>query len=110
VFTATACFTDKDGGLGCSSRTIEVLSAAEAAQLLEDTILALKLSGGTEASLTSALDVASAAFDAGRTTPGVKLVESFIIRVEAAAGSRIDAEDAEVLIYLANRIIDSATS
>lgn len=89
-----------------SDRFLEALNVESAFEDLDDTIVDLELSQGTENSLTSKLDNALKSLEKDNDGAAINQLKAFINQVEAKRGKELSDEEADYLIATAETIID----
>ena len=97
--------TDTAGNISSVTHSYTVLSPAEAAGNMVQTVADLDLPAGAEGSLTAKLDAAIAALDRGSDKAAVNNLNAFKNYVRAQSGKKINESDADTLIAEAERII-----
>ena len=113
TFTARGLIADKDGGTTSYDVPITVLSPAEALARLLDLVESMNFQQGIDNSLDAKLDAAAGALaelDNNNNAAASNTLQAFINSVEAQRDSKITAEQADSLIALAQRIIDSLSA
>jgi hypothetical protein len=109
-FTARGRIIDKDGGFTEYTVVITVLAPDEAIVDLVDTVKGLNLQQGIENGLDAKLDAALQALDdlnANNDIAAINSLQAFINAVETQRGKQLTDEQANMLISVAQRIIDS---
>jgi hypothetical protein len=96
----------------CSSTKISYLDIAVSIPGISDTIDDMVIDGSIEnsgiaRSLAATLDQATAAIERGDTRTAIRMLNNFIIRVDAQAGINMTQEAADELIALAQAMLDS---
>jgi streptogramin lyase len=91
-------------GIGGMKNAIE--SPEIATQYLIAEIEGMGLPQGLENSLVTLLETSISKMEKGRYENAVNLLEAFIHHVEALSGKKIDSEQADILVYFAQGIIE----
>jgi hypothetical protein len=112
IFTVEVCVTDKDGGVGCDSMMITVLTPEEALDNLGDDVDDLEtmavLTMGQANSLTSKTAAATSKLEMGNKVAALNQLMAFINHVEAlVTGGVLTPAEGQALIDQVNLIIDS---
>lgn len=110
IYSAKGQIKDKDGGYSYYTVAITVQTPSEAISDLVDLVYSLNLQNGIENSLDAKLDSALNALDDINQNNDVAAINSlyaFINAVEAQRDSKITSAEADELIALAQRIINS---
>ena len=103
--TVTCVATDPSGNQASATFHITVLSAQTQVGNLKSTVASLGLPSGTATSLTTKLDAAFAAANAGDVVTACVYLQDFINETQAQAGKKkVSASDAQTLIAEAQRI------
>ena len=105
--TITLTVTDSEGASGTGTTTVTVQTPAEATTDLITRVESLELSSGIENGLTSKLDNAIEKLNKGNERTAVNQLNAFINQVKAQRGKKIPTEEADALIAMAQRIIES---
>ena len=93
---------------GASTLTVKATPQA-ATQALIDTVNGMKLPNGITTSLDSKLNATIASMSAGNDKAAVNQLNAFIHEVNAQAGRKIAAEQAQTLVYDAKAIISAVS-
>lgn len=112
MFTVGVCVTDKDGGVGCDSTMITVLTPEEALENLGDDIDDLEtmavLTTGQANALTQKTAAATNKLDMGNKVAALSQLMAFINHVNAlVTGGVLTPSEGQTLIDQVNLIIDS---
>lgn len=107
-YIVTLTVVDNDGATGTDTAIVTVQTPTEATQDLADAVEKLDLPEETEDSLTDKLEAAIDSLNRGRDNAAMNQLWAFINQVEALRRSgRLTVEEADALIAIAQRIIDS---
>ncbi|WP_250987966.1 PKD domain-containing protein [Methanoculleus oceani] len=107
TYMITLTVTDSEGASGSGTATITVQTPAEATADLIEQVESLELPGGIGNGLTVKLDNAIVVLDSGNEHAASNYLSAFINQVKAQKDKKLTAEDADALIAMAQRIIDS---
>ncbi len=102
--TVTCVATDPSGNGASKSFHVTVRSAQAQLSNADNTVTSLGLPSGTATSLTTKLDAALAAANAGDVATACARLQDFINETQAQAGKKISTGDAASLIAAAQRI------
>ncbi|MDV4343621.1 tandem-95 repeat protein [Methanoculleus sp. YWC-01] len=105
--TITLTVTDSEGASGTGTTTVTVQTPAEATTDLITRVESLELSSGIENGLTSKLDNAIEKLNKGNERTAVNQLNAFINQVKAQRGKKIPTEEADALIAMVQKIIES---
>jgi len=108
IYTVTLDVRDASENLATDTVTITVLKLTpeQLTQRLIQTIQTSNLPKGTEISLTSKLEDALHLLDIGNENGAMRKLMGFISQVEALRGKKLTDEQANYLVYQAQKIID----
>ncbi len=113
VYTAPGTYTiilavmDNAGSSGTGTATITVQTPAEAISSLREQVAELELQKGIGNAFTVKLDQAIAALNSGDRDGARDVLNAFINQMKALKGKKVAAGDADALIAMAQKIIDS---
>jgi dipeptidyl aminopeptidase/acylaminoacyl peptidase len=107
TYTVTLTVTDNEGLTGSDTTVITVQTPAEAVQDLITKVDGLGLPKGIEQSLLAKLDTAEKKITQEQYTPARNTLNAFINQVNAQRGKAITETQADELILIAQRIINS---
>ena len=107
TYTITLTVTDSAGSSGTDTATITVQTPAEATADLSEQVVELGLPKGIGNAFTVKLDQAIAALNSGDRDGARDVLNAFINQMKALKGKKVAAEDADALIAMAQKIIDS---
>jgi hypothetical protein len=111
-YTISATLNDPNGRLSNytvheTDATLTVITYAQATTNIQTQVDNAGLDHGTQNSLDSQLQAATASFNKGNTTAGTNQLQAFINNVNAQRGKKISAALADMLIAEAQRIINA---
>ncbi len=106
-YVITLTVTDIDGMTASDEVSVEVFADDEMVQYLQEEVLSLDLPRGIEQGLMSKLNAAIASLERGNERSAANQLNAFINMVGAQRGKALTDDQAESLIALAERIIDS---
>jgi len=107
-YTIQLIITDKDGDVGSASHTVMIQSPVQAINSLIEMVEAIEdLPEGTQNELISKLNNTLKDLDKGNDNAATGKLGAFINSVEAQRGKKISEADADVLIQMAQGIIDA---
>jgi len=107
TYTITLTVTDSKGASDTRTTSITVQTPAEATTDLISQVESLSLPGGIESGLTSKLDNAITALNSENEKAAVNNLNALINQVKAQRGKKIPAGEADALIAMVQRIIES---
>ncbi|UCE74683.1 MAG: PKD domain-containing protein [Methanomassiliicoccales archaeon] len=113
VFTVNLTVTDDDGGKGSDTLTVIVSNPSKVENLLKDLIdevEGMDLHRGITNSLVKKLENTLSSFKEGNDIAAKNKMNAFINEVEAQRDKKITGQQADSMIFAAQRIIDGLSS
>lgn len=106
-YTVTLTVTDDDGATGQVTAKVFVKEPAAAVDDTVDVVVGMALDSGVQTGLVAKLNEASDKLEQGQPTTAKNKLNAFINQVQAQKGKKISDAQADVLIGMAEWIIDN---